>query len=84
MLLCGAHVVLCCDCDRDFNWLGWVWWGGGGWECYTEHLFTIKTVLKIKYINSYVLQCLEQDLCRKCTKNIEKNPQKHECVHVVK
>ena len=55
--------------------------GGGG---YTEHLFTIKTVLKIKYINSYVLQCLEQDLCRKCAKNIEKNPPKHECAPVVK
>ncbi len=58
--------------------------GGGGGECYTEHLFTFKTVLKIKYINSYVLQCLEQDLCRKCAKNIDKNPPKHECVHVVK
>jgi hypothetical protein len=38
-----------------------------------------KTVLKIKYINSYVLQWLEKDLCRKCAKNIEKNPPKHEC-----
>ncbi len=74
ILLCRAHTIVLC-CDGDFNWL-WRVWGGGG--------FTIKTVFKIKYINSYVLQCLEQDLCRKCAKNIEKNPPKHECAPVVK
>jgi hypothetical protein len=27
--------------------------------CHAEHLFSTKTVLKIKYIYSFVLQCLE-------------------------
>jgi hypothetical protein len=27
--------------------------------CHTEHLFSIKTALKIKHINIFVLQCLE-------------------------
>jgi hypothetical protein len=39
---------------------------------------------KSKYIKSYVLKCLEQDLCRKCAKNIEKIPPKHGCARVVK
>jgi hypothetical protein len=33
-------------------------------------------------MNSYVLQCLEYDLCRKSAKNIEKNPPKHDCAQI--
>jgi hypothetical protein len=38
----------------------------------------MKTVLKIKYINSCVT------MFGKCAKNIEKNPPKHECARAAK
>jgi hypothetical protein len=50
-----------------------------------DRFFTYDTQISTENIyrilikqTGHVLQCLEQDLCRKCAKNIEKNPPKHE------